>query len=447
MNHKANSLLLATAVIFTIALSPATAQQQDWSQFLGPKGESESVQAKPLTKWDKNNYRWETEIPGIGWSSPVHDGKHIWLTSADVKKATAEQIEEKRKGVQFAEMKTVAGSVVLRAVCVDLESGSLVHNIELAKTDSPELIHPMNSYASPTVAISDGKAVCHFGSYGTWCLDAKSGETLWKSKYAVDHSVGPGSSPVIIDDKAILVFDGIDKQFIAAVSMSDGKEAWKTARPEMQKVNGQDSGEFQKAYSTLLAVKVDGKNQLVIPGAQWIAAYDASSGKEIWRVLHGQGFSTTPMASFEDGLVIFSTGFMRPEVVAIDPTGTGDVTKSHVKWQNRGGPTMPSMVTRDGKVYFVSDQNILHCLNAKTGEMINRKRLKGNYSASPLLAGENMYFSSREGNVSVVKADEKLEVVATNEFGGQILASPMPYKDDLIFRVASKLYRIGKPAQ
>ena len=430
-------------VVWIFASSSVSAQQQTWSQFLGPQGESESVQAKPPIKWDKSNYRWEADIPGIGWSSPVHDGKHIWLTSADVKKASEEQIEKKRKGVQFAEMKTVAGSITLRAVCVDLESGKVIHNIELEKTESPELIHPMNSYASPTAAISGEKVVCHFGSYGTWCLETKTGKTLWTSKYSVDHSVGPGSSPVVANDKAVLVFDGIDKQFVAAVSMSDGKEVWKTPRPKMVS----DNGEYQKAYSTPLVVKVGAKKQLVVPGAQWIAAYDIDSGKEIWRVLHGQGFSTTPMASFEDGLVIFSTGFTRPNVVAIDPSGTGDVTKSHVKWTNRNGPTMPSMVTNGGKVYFVSDRSILHCVDAKTGETINQKRLKGNYSASPLLAGKNLYFSSREGNVSVVKADEKLDVVATNDFGGKILASPMPYKDDLIFRVDSKLYRISKSVQ
>ncbi len=410
---------------------------------MGPAGEAESTTSAPPSTWNESNYRWEAEIPGLGWSSPVHDGGHIWLTSADVKKASAEQIAEKRKGVQFAEMKTVAGSVVLRAVCVDLKSGEIVHNIELEKTESPELIHPMNSYASPTAAIDDGKVVCHFGSYGTWCLNSKTGETIWKADYSVDHSVGPGSSPVIVDGKAILVFDGIDKQFVAAVSMKDGKEVWKTPRPEMKEANG----EFQKAYSTPLVIQVEGKTQLVVPAAQWIAAYDPDTGSEIWRVLHGRGFSVTPMASFEDGLVIFSTGFMQAQVVAIDPTGAGDVTETHIKWRNRSGPTMSSMLTHDGKVYFVSEQGILFCVDAETGETINRKRLKGNFSASPLLAGKHIFLSSRQGSVHVVEAGDSLKEVATNKFNGKILASPMPFEDDLIFRVDSKLYRISGATQ
>ena len=152
------------------------------------------------------------------------------------------------------------------------------------------------------------------------------------------------------------------------------------------------------------------------------------------------------MPSFEDGLVIFSTGYMKPEVVAVDPTGSGDVTETHVKWRAKNGPSMPSMLTKDGKVYFISDRGILNCANAKTGEVLNRKRLQGNYSASLLLAGNHIYVSSREGKVFVVKADEDMEVVATNNFDGKIMATPAPYKDDLIFRVEDKLYRVGKTA-
>ena len=205
------------------------------------------------------------------------------MTSAVSKPATEAQIAKKREGVQFADMKTVAGAVVLRAICVNLESGSVVHDVELETVDKPELINPLNSYASPTPAIVKGKVVCHFGSYGTWCLDSGSGETLWKTKYVVDHSVGPGSSPIIFEDKVFLVCDGIDKQYVAAIALSDGQEVWKTPRPKMRS----DNGEFQKAYSTPLVVQAAGKKQMVVPGAQWLVAYEPDTGKEVWRMDHG----------------------------------------------------------------------------------------------------------------------------------------------------------------
>ena len=168
--------------------------------------------------------------------------------------------------MQFAQTKTVAGEVTLRAVCVDLDSGSIIHNIELANVENPDLINPLNSYASPTAAIAQGKVVCHFGSYGTWCLDAESGQTLWRTQFVIDHSVGPGSSPIVVDDKVILVCDGIDKQFVAAVALSDGQKIWQTPRPKMRT----DNGEYRKAYSTPLMIEQSGKKQMVVPGAQWI---------------------------------------------------------------------------------------------------------------------------------------------------------------------------------
>ena len=249
MKPDFTKLCWAVAFLSTLVTLNVEAQQE-WTQFLGKAGSAESKASSPPTEWDANNYRWETKLPGTGWSSPVYAGEHIWLTSAVSKPATEEQIANKREGVQFADMKTVAGSIVLRAICVHLETGSIVHDVELANVENPELINPLNSYASPTPAIQKDKVVCHFGAYGTWCIDTNSGAVLWKSKYVVDHSVGPGSSPIIHGEKVYLVCNGIDKQFVAAVAMSDGQEVWKTPRPEMRS----DNGEFQKAYSTPLFV-------------------------------------------------------------------------------------------------------------------------------------------------------------------------------------------------
>ena len=151
---------------------------------------------------------------------------------------------------------------------------------------------------------------------------------------------------MIFDGKVIVVCDGMNKQYIAALDLETGKEIWKTNRPPMKA----DSGEFRKAYCTPIQIEVDGKKQLVIPGAQWIAAYAPEDGKEIWRAKHGTGFSVTPMPVYESGLVIFSTGYMRPELVAIDPTGTGDVTESKVIWRTPGATTMPSLIAKDGQV-------------------------------------------------------------------------------------------------
>jgi outer membrane protein assembly factor BamB len=104
---------------------------------------------------------------------------------------------------------------------------------------------------------------------------------------------------------------------------------------------------------------------------------------------------------------------------------------------------MPSVVSTGGKIYAVSDKGILSCIDAATGELLNRRRVSGNYSATPLLAGGNLYLSSRDGNVWVVKCDESLEDVGNYKFDAQLMATPTTIGNDLLIRTAKKLYRIG----
>jgi outer membrane protein assembly factor BamB len=430
-------------VAFSLTLVGQTAPSQ-WTQLRGNSGTGIGpVNAQPAIKIDlKSQTVWRTEIAGTGWSSPVYEGDLIWLTTSIATAADPEEIKRKLEGKEFAKMKTLAKSVELRAIAIDRSSGKLVHNRLLHTVVEPEPTHPMNSHASPTAAISKGNVVCHFGSYGTWCLDSDSAETIWQTQYVVDHSVGPGSSPTIVDGKVILVCDGTDKQFIAAVDLRTGEEVWKTNRPP---INAQ-SGEFEKAYSTPLLIKIAGKPQLVIPGAGWIAAYQPDSGKEIWRARHGDGFSVTPMASYESGVIVFSTGYaQQTQLVAVDPTGTGDVTDSHIKWRARQvAPTMPSLIATDGRVYSLSDKGFLACLDIETGKTLNRIRIGGNFSSSPLLAGGNLYLSDRKGLMTVVKCDEELKRVAKNQFDGSIMASPVLDGDDLLVRTEKALLRIRR---
>ena len=285
--------VFSPALMCVLAASVCLAD--DWPQFRGPHGDGIAEASSLPVEISEENTVWKTAIPGTGWSSPVVSEGKIWITTAEAAKASAEQIAKKTKGVQFAAIKTVAGDVKLRAICVDLESGKIVHNLLLREVSDPDLINPLNSYASPTAAISGDRVVCHFGSYGTWCLNKSTGEKLWHNALVVDHSVGPGSSPVIADDIVLIVCDGIDQQFVAGLDLSTGKEVWKTPRPKLRATNG----EYKKAYSTPLLIKVGEQVQAVIPTAQWMCAYDPKTGKEIWRADCGSGFSTTPMAVYE----------------------------------------------------------------------------------------------------------------------------------------------------
>lgn len=430
--------IVALTLILSCCSFPSEAA--DWTQFRGPDG-SGVVLEKPMSagEWSGTpDTHWSTDLPGTGWSSPVFSGKFLWLTSAITKAATEEEIAERFKDEPYPDIKTIVSSVELHALCLDVESGKLLKDILLLTTNKPDPVNPLNSYASPTPAIAEGKVICHFGSYGTWCLDLETGKEIWKRQYVVDHSVGPGSSPVIGDDRLFLICDGMDKQFVVALDLQTGEELWKTSRPPKRAENP----ELRKAFSTPLLIQVNNQKQLVAPSAQWFIAYDPANGKEIWRVDHGKGFSVTPMPFYDSGLLICATGYPELKLFAIDPGGQGDVTNSYVKWTTRNAPAMPSMVSKEDRIYAMNDKGILNCFDLKTGNRVTRKRIGGNFSASPLILGEMMYLSSREGKMTILKSDDSLNILAVINFEEPIMASPAVIGQDLIIRTRSKLIRI-----
>ena len=431
-----HGFLFLLAILF--CCSSTSAQQSAFSAFRGTDGASSS-EAKTPSSWTEENFVWKTDLPGRGWSSPVYADGKIWLTAAEEVAASKEEIDKKLKSVQFANIKTAVKSIEMYALCVDLESGSVQKKIKLGTYDNPQPINPMNSFASPTCAIADGKVVCHFGAHGTWCLDSKSGEEIWNREFVIDHSVGPGSSPVVSNDKVILVCDGTDAQYIAAVDLKTGKDAWKTDRPPIEKENG----EFRKSYSTPLIRDVDGVRQAIVPGSEWICSYDVDSGEELWRANYGFGFSLTPMAVWSDGMFVFSTGYMEPEFVAVKP-GKGDVT-DQIAWRARNAPAMSSFVIDAGKIYAVGDSaGLLMCLDAKTGQLIKKVRLLPNVSASILKSGGHLYIGNRDGKMKVVECSPELKEVGSFNFGSPIYATSTVVGDDLLVRTKDSIIRIGK---
>lgn len=432
---------VASAALACCISAGAIRANDSWPQFRGPSGQGIAGDAQVPTQFDdQTNVKWRTKIEGKGWSSPVVEDGRVWLTTAVTQKATAEEIKEKLAKDRMASMKEVAGSLELKAICLDVSSGKVLHDVSLATFEEVEPIHSLNTYASPTPFLSDGKVVCDFGNYGTWCLDAATGKEIWKTRYQVNYSVGAGSSPLVENGKVVLVCDGIDDQFVAAVDLSSGKEVWRTQRPPMV---ARDV-EYEKAYSTPISIQVAGRTQVVVPAAQWICGYDLDSGKEIWRVKHGEGFSLSPRPIAVGDMVVFSTGYMRPDLVAVKLGGTGDVTDTHVVWRtSRGVPKKPSPIAVGDNIYMVSDDGILSQLDSKSGAILWKERLGGNYSASPIYVGNKLFFSSHEGVVTVVEAGSTYQEVASNQMDGRLLASPAVVGNNLLIRSEAELLCIG----
>jgi outer membrane protein assembly factor BamB len=203
-------------------------------------------------------------------------------------------------------------------------------------------------------------------------------------------------------------------------------------------------GDHKKAYCTPIAITDKrGREQLICMGSQWIVSHQPETGKEIWRVYHGKGFSVVPRPVHANDIVYFSTGFGKPELWAVRVDGEGDVTDTHVEWTvTQGIPAKPSPLLHDGLIYVMADTGVASCFNASDGEQVWKKRIGGDFSSSPILAGGHIYFGSHDGQVTVVKPGPEGEVVSENQVDGQIMASPAVVGNALVLRTAKAIYRI-----
>jgi outer membrane protein assembly factor BamB len=397
----------AVVLIFSLLSTPVFAG--DWPQFRGPTGQGYSDErGLPLTWTETKNVRWKVAIPGKGWSSPVIQGDKIWLTTA-----------------------TDEGKS-LRAVAIDRNTGAILLNVEVFRLKSLGHISSKNSYASPTPVLDGDRIYVHFGANGTACL-SQSGEIIWKTRLEYDNGQhGSGGSPVLYDNLLIVSCDGQDVQYVVALDKLTGKVRWKKSR------------EGYQAYTTPLVVPLDAGHQLISPGAFRAIAYDPLTGKEIWQVKYGEGFSNVPRPVYGDGLVFICTGFQEPSLLAVRLDGRGDVTKSHIAWTlKRGAPLTPSPLLVGTELYLINDNGIATCVDAKTGTPYWQVRVGGNHSASPIYADGRIYFLSEEGESVVILPGKQFKAVAQNQLDGQTLASMAVSNGSIFVRSLTHLYRLS----
>lgn len=414
----AAAAIAAAIALATIAIpSRLATAAENWPQFRGPTTQGHADDADIPTTWSEtDNIAWKTPIHGRGWSSPVVWESQIWLTSAT---------EDGKR---------------MFAVCVDRDSGNVIHDIELFQNEKPEEIHVLNSYASPTPCIEAGRVFIHFGSYGTACLDTTNGKVLWQRRdLPCNHYRGPGSSPMPLGDTILIHYDGFDVQYVVALDKRTGETVWKSDRDIDF---GSDNGDFKKAYCTPLLVDADGRRQLISPASKAVVALDPDTGKELWKVRYKE-FSATARPVYGHGLVFVNTGFGKAEMWAIRPGGDGDVTDTHVAWRvSRSIGSKPSAVLVGDHLYVVHDSGVSTCLDAKTGKEVWTKRLPGQYSSSLLASKGNVYLFNQQGQTTVLAAGDKFDSVATNVLDAGCMASPAVAGNALFVRTETHLYRI-----
>jgi hypothetical protein len=399
--------LCVAAILACVGVSALHAQ--GWPAFRGPDGQGHAVAHDAPLEWSESrNVAWKVPIAGRGWSSPVVAGGRVWMTTAITGPTTS-----------------------LRALAYAVESGRLERDVEVFQIAHAALLNEKNSHASPTPIVRGDRVYVHFGPLGTAALSTE-GDVLWRTTLPYSPEYGNGGSPLLYDDLLIVNCDGVDQAYVVALDAKTGAVRWKTPRRAPS-----------SAYTTPLLVRVGGRDQVVSVGANSAAAYDPTTGTELWSVNH-YGSSTVPSPVFGHGHVYLASGFLAVTLLAVRADGDGDVTRTHVAWKmERAAPLTPSPLLVGDEVYIVTDGGIATCLDALTGRRRWQERLTGTYSASPVHAGGRIYFVNEDGVTTVIAPGTAFRLLAVNTLEGTTLASPAVADGSIFIRTATTLFRIA----
>jgi outer membrane protein assembly factor BamB len=408
---------MPTRIALLIALlgTPYTVAA-DWPQWRGPKGDGTTSETNFPTRWSATeNVRWKAAIPGVGHSSPVVSKGKVFVTSC---------VTSEKKRMLY---------------CLDRATGKVLW--ERVVVVAPlERKHKLNSYASATPAADGERVFVTFLDYPhlrVYCYDY-AGNKLWEKSPGEFHSVhGFCSPPVLYKDAVIINGDqdakGPLRAYIVALDRKTGAERWRIDRPNRI-----------RSYCPPVFITVNGRPQMVLTGALTVAGYDPDTGEQLWLV-NGPTEQFVSSMVYHEGVAFLTAGFPKFWVMAIDPTGHGNVTKTHVRWskQTTDGGYVPSPVAHGGRFFVVNDNGLASCWDAKSGKELWKERLGGHQSGSGVVAGGKVYFTDDNGETFVLRAGPEFDLIARNPIGERCFSSPA-FSDGAIFiRGEKHLFCIG----
>jgi len=326
-------------------------------------------------------------------------------------------------------------------ICLDATNGKVLWT--RTTTGSPAKTHVRNTLASSTPAVEGDSVFVVFWDGKNVSLHAHSvqGELIWKQDLGSHTSQhGPGFSPVVHDGKVFVVNDQDGSSVVLAFDARKGEKIWKAERKA-----------FRACYATpLVNVKPDGTTELIVATTAGITGYDPTTGLENWDYTWSfSGMALRAVASpiIASGLVIANSGAGEGgrHVIAVRLGGKGDVTKTHLAWENRKSfPYVPSLVASGDHLYSVTDEGFAACHVAKTGEVVWRKRIGSPVTASPILVDGKVYVIGEDGEVYVFEAATTYKLLAKNSMGEPVMSSPAVSNSRLYIRGKDHLFCIGK---
>jgi outer membrane protein assembly factor BamB len=425
------------------------AHAQNWPSFRGPNASGVN-DARPLpASWNaetSQNIKWKTAIPGLGHSSPVVWGNRIFLTAAISSAPQAALNLTKNGGVMSRDLSKHSW----RIYCFDKGSGKLLWE-RTAYDGVPKIDrHARASQANSTPATNGKYVVAFFGSEGLYCYDV-NGRLLWKKDlglleagYFNDPKLqwGWASSPIIHCDLAIVQCDSMKNSFVAAFDLASGKEMWRSQRDELP------------SWSTPIVSHAGGREELITVSPRFVRGLELCSGDELWRFAD-KAENRIPVPLFGKGLIFISGGVERGrEFYALRAGASGEISSregqtdsERIAWRvGKGSTYVPSPILYGDYFYMVTDSAVLSCHRATTGELLYLERVPAagsSYSASIVAGDGKLYLASEDGEIHVVRAGPKFELLASNAMGEALMATPAISDGMLIVRGQQHLFAIA----
>lgn len=414
--------------------------QDNWHHWRGPEVSGVSRSADPPVEWGEGrNIKWKVPIDGQGTSTPIIWGNRVFLLTAiktDEVDPSIPKPEDQPK-TNFFDIKRPNTKYEFVVLCLDRQSGTEIWRQVATKKIPHEGTHNDNDFASASPTIDGQRLYCWFGSAGLYCYDL-DGDELWKrdlGEVNIGSSLGEGCSPVVHDGKLVIVRDQKHNGTIYVLDAKSGDELWKRDRDE------------DNAWATPRIIRHSAKTQVITAASNFVRSYDLQTGNIIWQC-SGLTGNCIPCPVVEGDYVYCMSGYQGHAAMALPLTETGDISESDkILWtKSRDTPYIPSPLLYDGLLYYnKSNQAILTCLDAKTGEeYIKSKRLNdvSNIYASPVGAANRVYITGRNGTTLVLERSKEFVLLATNKLDDRINASAALAGNQMFLRGAKYLYCI-----